>query len=402
MKSMNESLKRFYFSIIKLFCILILIIYSIYSSEETLQEVSLEWFLLAVTLAAAFGYELVKGSTEKDRAHDNLMGRKIPKAKLILLITEFILTVLLILLFPDHGDGLYLLPLVILDAVSFFQLPFTYSVISFLGLLICKDNIFIYIFYCLFIEVIYFQNYVIIQKYIKYLKEFEQEEYRLKDSIHFQDSLYKEELERSSLSFENKMLEEKAKLSQSLHDKLGHSINGSIYQLEACKVLLKNEPEESEKIVQGVIDTLRTSMDEIRGILRREKPDKKRRALLQLIGLCEECKQKYGIQADVRIDGEDKEVAETLWEVILDNTFEAVTNALKYAKCTSILIEITILHKIVRCSITDDGIGCKVLKEGMGIQGMMNRTRKVNGYIDINSENGFRINMILPLEEKLT
>lgn len=80
---------------------------------------------------------------------------------------------------------------------------------------------------------------------------------------------------------------------------------------------MEKKPEESTKIVQGVIDNLRTSMDEIRYILRREKPDKKRMTLIQLIGLCEECKEKYGIQAEVKIDGEDKEIPENLWEVIL-------------------------------------------------------------------------------------
>ena len=29
----------------------------------------------------------------------------------------------------------------------------------------------------------------------------------------------------------------------------------------------------------------------------------------------------------------DKTVPEKIWEIILDNTFEAVTNALKYSKC---------------------------------------------------------------------
>ncbi len=81
----------------------------------------------------------------------------------------------------------------------------------------------------------------------------------------------------------------------------------------------------------------------------------------------------------------------------MDNSVEAVTNALKYAQCTQILVVIILLHKVVRCSIEDNGAGCEVFKEGMGIQGMKNRIRKVNGFIDIHSENGFHINMIIPL-----
>lgn len=251
-------------------------------------------------------------------------------------------------------------------------------------------------FYCLFIIIIYYQNFVIIEKYRKYLSDYEAEEYQLKGSIESQDMIYKEQLKKSSLTFENELLEEKARLSQVLHDKLGHSINGSIYQLEACKVLMEKEFTQSKSIMQGVIDNLRTSMDEIRLILRTEKPNKKRMAYLQLIRLCSECKEKYGIQAEFNIDGEDNEIPEHIWEVILDNAIEAVTNALKYSKCTEITIEILLLHKVVRCSINDNGIGCPSLIEGMGIQGMKNRARRLNGYLDISSDKGFRINMIIP------
>jgi len=395
---MNENIKRYYFSIIKLCCIIILIVYYVYSSEKSLHEISVEWFLLAVVLAAALGYEMV-GKTNQDLGEElELSNLDSNKLKLVFLGLEVLVTLSLVLFFQESKNGLFLLPIVILDLVTYYKASFAIGIFCFAGALLKQENLFFYMTYCLFVFIVYFQNYIVIEKYKKYLGDYEQEEYRLKDSIHSQGTQFKEELEKSSLTFENTMLEEKARLSQALHDKLGHSINGSIYQLEASKVLMDKQPEESKRMVQGVIDNLRTSMDEIRSILRREKPDKKRMALLQLIGLCEECKEKFNILAEVKIDGEDKRIAENIWEVILDNTFEAVTNALKYAKCTHIVIEISLLHKIVRCSITDNGVGCSSLKEGMGIQGMMNRTRKLNGVIDINSENGFRINMIIPLE----
>ena len=396
---MNENFKRYYFSVIKLCCIIILIVYFIYRNEKSLPVLSVEWFLLALTLAAALGFELSGSTVETSRKHLRLFTNSYQRNKLVLLCCEILLTCLLLGFFKESKTGLFLLPLVLLDIVVFIHLPFYCSLFSFVGILISQEDFLLYFFYCLFVIIIYFQNYIMIERYKKYLAEYEQEEYRLKDSIHSQDSLYKEELKKSSLAFENKMLEEKTRLSQALHDKLGHSINGSIYQLEASKILMSKAPEESTLIVQGVIDNLRGSMDEIRSLLRKEKPDKKRMALLQLIGLCEECKEKYGIEAEVKIEGENKEIAEKLWEIILDNTFEAVTNALKYANCTKLVIKISILHKVIRCSITDNGVGCKVIKEGMGIQGMMNRMRKVNGFLDIDSDHGFRINMIIPIEE---
>lgn len=398
---MNENEKKYFFSAMKLFCILMVIIYYISSSQESLHVISMEWFLLTATLSAALGYELVNGTGYYYDSDDYNFRKWIllkgNKLKLFFLLIEILLTAVLILLFRESNNGLLLIPLAVLDTVILFRLNFSFSLLALTGIFIDLDHCFIYSIYCLFIIIIYFQNFIVIEKYKKYLEDFEKEEYQLKDSINTQDTIYKEQLEKSSLAFENKMLEEKARLSQALHDKLGHSINGSVYQLEACKILMEKDPVQSGKIVQGVIDNLRTSMDEIRIILRREKPDKKRMAYLQLVQLCEECREKYGIQAEFKMEGEDKQISELIWEAILDNAIEAVTNALKYSNCTKLSIEIIILHKVIRCSIKDNGIGCSLLKEGMGIQGMKNRARKVNGYIDITCDNGFHINMIIPL-----
>ena len=58
-------------------------------------------------------------------------------------------------------------------------------------------------------------------------REFENREYKVQA-----------ELKKNMLEAENQVLSERAALSQTLHDKLGHSINGSIYQLEAAKLFI--------------------------------------------------------------------------------------------------------------------------------------------------------------------
>ena len=193
------------------------------------------------------------------------------------------------------------------------------------------------------------------------------------------------------------LLEEKGRISQALHDKLGHSINGSLYKLEAVKVLMDKDPDKSGQILQEVIDNLRGSMDEIRVIIRNERPDKKRMALKSLQALLNECEEEYNIKTSLHINEADKVIPENIWEIILDNAFEAVTNALKYSECDEISIDINILEEVVRATIKDNGKGAYNFEDGMGIQGMKERVRKVKGYIDIESVGGFKINMILPI-----
>ena len=203
-------------------------------------------------------------------------------------------------------------------------------------------------------------------------------------------------LKKNRVMSENKILEERAALSQTLHDKLGHNINGSIYQLEASKVIMDKDPDKARSMIQAVIDQLRTGMDEIRAILRKERPEKRQMSLIQLNELCDDCNEK-GVITELVTEGDLSVIPNDIWEVVLDNAFEAVTNSMRYARCSHINISILVMNKMIRVTVTDDGIGCDSVTDGMGISGMRKRVRSVGGTIDFETEAGFKVSMLLPI-----
>lgn len=243
---------------------------------------------------------------------------------------------------------------------------------------------------------IYCQHDFVVESYRKQTKADTVMEQTLKHSMNQREHEMQEEVRKNLLVAENQMLEERAELSQTLHDKLGHNINGSVYQLEAVKVLMEQEPEASKKMIQAVIDQMRGGMDEIRVILRKERPKKYKLTVLQLEKLCEDCRLK-GVEAQLITEGELNKIPEKYLEIILDNAYEAVSNSMKYAKCSKIKISVHVLNQMVRCSIVDNGVGCSEVIDGMGISGMRKRVREVNGILDFDTEIGFTINMLLPL-----
>lgn len=248
----------------------------------------------------------------------------------------------------------------------------------------------------LLIGVVYCQHDFIVESYQRQTKEDMMSEQRLKHNMNHREFELQRELQKSYLEAQNQVLEKRAELSQTLHDKLGHNINGSIYQLEAVKLLMEREPETAKNMVQAVIGQLRGGMDEIRAILRKEHPKKYKLALVQLEKLCEDCRKK-GVEAELITEGEWKEIPEKYLEVILDNAYEAVSNSMKYAKCSKIKISIYVWNQMVRCSIADNGIGCMEIIDGMGISGMRKRVREINGILNFETQPGFTINMLLPL-----
>lgn len=374
-------LRENFISVGKMLTVLILFVSSMLSIEEGEISVSLYLFVGALFYSSTALFSFIG------------------KYRRIFLVIEMIS--LIWLFHIGLVQAVYFTPVVLLDFMYCFHFPSTlyFGVLGTPFLFMKYVNVDYALFFldATFFVILYYQTFVVIESYRKSINYNYVQESQLKNTIQSKEQRHQLEMKKSRLVFENELLQEKADISQALHDKLGHSINGSLYQLEACKAIMDQQPEEAKKILQGVIDTLRSSMDEIRLILRREKPDKKQMALLQLRSLCEECKEKYQIDVELNISESDRQVPEQLWEIILDNTYEAVSNALKYSHCSRIEIQIYILNEVLRCTIRDNGIGCSEVIDGMGLAGMKQRVRAVKGYMDISSKTGFQINIILPL-----
>lgn len=383
-----EHFEMRYFVFIKLIMVVAVTVYAAVFAERA--DKGIPYQVLLVT-AFLFMSVAVLQLAEEGRGNRGLLDMK---GSLGALAAEVIFTAVLIWGF--ERDYSYLLPMVLLDIVIVLRWSPFYYLSVYLGIL-AADNKAAYFAAASFVLVLYYQHYIIVRKEQGKTEASEEKEEELKRYLDKSEIKYRMELDRNRLYLEDRVLEEKVRLSQALHDKLGHSINGSVYQLEAVKVLLEKDREESKVLLQTVIDSLRFSMDEIRVLLRQERPGKRQLAFLQLNSLCEDCRKKFGIEAEFSLTGNGEEISGKYWEIILDNCFEAVSNALKYAFCTRITIEILVMNRIVRCTVSDNGKGCAKISEGMGLDGMRRRVREVNGFISFAGEEGFVINMLLPI-----
>ena len=390
---MGEQLKKNYFMIVRIILMLSFGIGGYLNMEKATTGVSVLILLLIAFFIAAMS---LLATNENNPEYDNSRSDK--SKNIIGLISLLTAAGLFTAMMLIGGKSFILLGFyLIYEAFIFFKVPVYFFFLP-LGLVFVETPIgFLAQFLILSMMTgCYIQQEFVVSSYRKQIQEETILEQGLKRDMETREQATKAELKRNMLAASNQILEERSNLAQALHDKLGHNINGSIYQLEAIKLLMDKDPEKSKQMTQAVIDQLRTGMDEIRAILRKERPEKKDLALLQIYKLCEDCNRK-GVETNLEIEGDVTQITERLWEVILDNAFEAVSNSMKYARCKNILIKINILNKFVRCSITDDGVGCEKIKDGMGISGMRSRVRGVNGTLDFASEAGFAVNMLLPL-----
>lgn len=366
-----------YFSIIKIIYTFLMLICNFISTNE-ISNVTLGInVFLAILLVSSL---ILTDTVEK---------------KLYPIAASLILAVVLLAFFDRNYIAVVIVP--ILDMLLYLRLPLWCYILDFILVMIPGIDIKTFVLSCFFIDSLYIQYSFIILSYKHLLHSVIESEANLKGSIYRQNVLHKMKENKSRLEYENKILDERNTLSQNLHDKLGHSINGSIYQLEAAKLLIDKDKEKTSEIMQAVIDTLRTSLDEIRAILRKKKPVRSELSFMKIWKLCDEMDTKYNIKTDFVCSGDKDKVESYIWDVILANATEACSNALKYSDCSSIVIKVNVLNKMVRCSISNDGRGCANVKKGMGLKGMEERLNDIGGIMSIESEYGFAINMIIPI-----
>jgi len=193
-------------------------------------------------------------------------------------------------------------------------------------------------------------------------------------------------------------LEERNKIAQEIHDKLGHSISGSLMQLEAAKLIMNTDSVKSSNIIQNTINVLRDGMESIRNTLKNIKPDQEQLGINKVRLLLNDFKSNGEINVSLFHSNNLDSISFLEWKIIYENIRESLTNILKYSKAKNVKVDINVLNKIIKIEIKDDGKGCNKIIKGLGLLGIEERTMNLNGKLIIDGSNGFSVIVLLPIE----
>jgi len=211
----------------------------------------------------------------------------------------------------------------------------------------------------------------------------------------------KEQIETFSQVTENityqSQLEERNKLSQALHDEMGHTLSGNILRLEAIKLVIEKNTQRSKTMLQEVIDNLRKGMDSIRSILKAVKPEISTVNIANLKLVIDNVKKQSGINIHLKYNSDVDVINQSMWQAIMPNIKEALTNMMKYSKADSCQIEFIKLNKLYRVTVKDNGVGCSSMIKGLGMAGIEERMTLIDGNAIFDSSSGFSVTMIFPI-----
>lgn len=191
-------------------------------------------------------------------------------------------------------------------------------------------------------------------------------------------------------------LEERNEISIRLHDKIGHTISGTLLQLEAAKIIFDVDPKKSISILNSCINNLREGMDDIRAVLRNIRPKEEELGINRIKKILDEKIKGTNIKGKVKYEGDLEKISFKIWLLFIQVTTEITTNSIKYSNCDLIAINLEVLKKFIKLEIKDNGIGCQNIKKGIGISSIEERVENLGGKLILNGDEGFSVIILIP------
>ncbi len=154
--------------------------------------------------------------------------------------------------------------------------------------------------------------------------------------------------------------EERARIARELHDVVAHNVSMMVVQAGAERRAIGDERPETTEVLETIEDTGRSAMAEMRrllGMLRRSDDDlalAPQPSLRHLGDLVEQVRE-AGMPVDLRIEGEERELAPGIDLSAYRIVQEALTNALKHAGPARARVTVRYGESELDIEIADDG-----------------------------------------------
>ncbi|MBB6675013.1 sensor histidine kinase [Cohnella nanjingensis] len=228
------------------------------------------------------------------------------------------------------------------------------------------------------------------------LKAYEDEREAMRDDLQRLSRALNENNEYIRQSEYTIKLEERNRLSQRIHDEVGHAMAGALIQMEASKRLMASDRDKASELLQNAIAISKEGLERIRLTLKNMKPRSEELGINRLRLFVDELSAKHAIDAKLTYEGNLDVITPIQWKIIQQNATEAATNTLKYGQATEIHFEVKVLNTVIKALVADNGRGAPKIVKGIGIVGMEERAASAGGTVIVDGARGFSVTTLLP------
>ncbi len=194
----------------------------------------------------------------------------------------------------------------------------------------------------------------------------------------------------------------RTRIAADLHDDLGTSLSRVAIMSETVRLEMDRRPEESRERLSEIAATARNMVDGMSDLVWSINPRKDdMRSLLRRVrefasGVLEAEGIEWTLEIQNGADGLSLNAEQRRHLFLILK--EAIANAAKHARCSSVRIEARITGSRFEVSITDDGRGLReAAGDGNGLRNMRRRAEILGGSLTIEGLDGTRILLVFPI-----
>jgi signal transduction histidine kinase len=199
-------------------------------------------------------------------------------------------------------------------------------------------------------------------------------------------ALHREAATRAELA----RIAERLRISQELHDALGHHLTALSINLETARHQTEGAPRERIETAQAIAKLLLTDVREL--VAKMKRDENLAGALREMIGALPS--PLVHLEIDERLTVNDPEKA----HILLRCAQEIVTNAARHSDARNLWIVIEAVGAGLQIRARDDGRGAGDATPGIGLRGMRERIERAGGRIELSTTpgSGFTVFATLP------
>lgn len=194
------------------------------------------------------------------------------------------------------------------------------------------------------------------------------------------------------------ILKERNRISREIHDSVGHSLSTTIIQLGAIENLVSKDKDLKE-LVHELREFVKESFKEVRDAVTSLKPEgyENYQNLFKIEELIKNFTKMTNIDVKMTVSKNTWNLSSIQYTALYRIVQESLSNSVRHGKATKVNIFITFNSNNLILSIKDNGLGCKNIKRGNGLNSIKERVDELNGKVEfLTSNDGFIIHTSFP------
>ena len=207
--------------------------------------------------------------------------------------------------------------------------------------------------------------------------------------------------EYAKTSSEEAIKTDRLRFTSDLHNKCGYVFTIIITLTEAAISFGEHIPEKVETTLQKIRKQAREGLQQTRETLYmiRDIQEPWTRSIDTIYQMKSIFEDVTGIKVDIEVGNIRFSYGKTINKALARILQEAFTNSVRHGKATHILIHFWEFPDTLTMTVTDNGIGAKIIIKRIGLAGMEERLAEIGGNMEVSSpeEGGFRIRVKIPI-----